>query len=103
MCLINPQIHMWDHKYPLSATFSPAELRTDPKDKRLYWDGGLTHIAKFKQEHLRACDNNWVCQRLRLQEIELVDDGSEASLAPLPPLGKKKAKTDKHGLQYILD
>ncbi|KAF8694630.1 hypothetical protein AX14_001999 [Amanita brunnescens Koide BX004] len=86
MCLIDPQIHT-----------------TDPKDKRLYWDGGPTHIAKFKQEHLRACDDNWVCQRLRLQEIVLVDDGSEAPPAPSPPRGKKKAKTDKHGLRYILD
>lgn len=59
-------------------------------------------IVKFKKQHMEACTENWVCKRLRLHNIEFTGSSSGASEPPSPPQVNKKARANKHNIEYIL-
>lgn len=42
--------------------------------KRLYWDGGPKKIELFMAHHLKECENNPICNSLRLVTVEFEDE-----------------------------
>ncbi|OCH87813.1 hypothetical protein OBBRIDRAFT_837088 [Obba rivulosa] len=54
LCLIDPQCH----------------TNNTSKDK-IYWDGGPDAINSLLKEHAGVCTDNWICQQLGLEELQL--------------------------------
>ncbi|KAJ7149434.1 hypothetical protein C8R43DRAFT_1192522 [Mycena crocata] len=38
--------------------------------KRIYWDGGPEAIQRFLDHHLKDCDNNYICNKMDMQNME---------------------------------
>lgn len=56
-----------------------SSIDKDPNSD-IYWDAGPRGITNFTEEHNEACGDNYLCNLLRLAEVEVKSDAEEDEL-----------------------
>lgn len=56
-----------------------SSIDKDPNSD-IYWDAGPRGITNFTEEHNEACGDNYLCNLLRLAEVEVKSDDEEDEL-----------------------
>jgi hypothetical protein len=97
--------------YPAYSDSGSATRNTPPGDRNAYWDLGDEFINKLLEDHRENCPENWVCTRLKLQEL-VIEDAADDIQQPTNPGGgdspqRKRPRpaptADKMTVGFIMD
>lgn len=73
-------------------------------DRRPYWDMGPAEIKSFLNHHLKVCHENDICNKLRLQDLEVEHTANPELVRPRSPSKspeqRKKARTERQPLRH---
>ncbi|KAF8164041.1 hypothetical protein K438DRAFT_1775736 [Mycena galopus ATCC 62051] len=72
MKLIDPQSHSEVPPHQRQKKSYPKFQRSETNSNlRMYWDGGPTAIQHFLDHHLKSCSQNYLCNKLDMQTLEM--------------------------------